>query len=191
MSCFRSVADDVDQSRRRRPEPTIVLEGATNGGAAISRGRASSPGRGHDGHLRQARFSVCRGVSALRRAGGDGHLCTASGHRWWNAGTSDLRCTGWATPPDNVEYILTAIFDSTKRSERRRPNIFDAAFLLTRYGSEMVMLEIPAVVQKVAFPVLVAVGRMLGKYDKYKDAPEPARQSHAGSRHTKSAVQQG
>ncbi len=35
------------------------------------------------------------------------------------------------------------------------------------------MLDIPAVVQKVVFPVLLAVGRLLGKYDKFKDAPEP------------------
>ena len=35
------------------------------------------------------------------------------------------------------------------------------------------MLDIPAVVQKVAFPVFLAAGTLLGKYDKFKDAPEP------------------
>jgi len=74
------------------------------------------------------------------------------GHRWWNAGTTELRCTGWATPPNNLEYFLTALFDSMKRSGRKRPGFFDAAFLLTRYRSEIRMLDIPAVVQKVAFP---------------------------------------
>ena len=74
------------------------------------------------------------------------------GHRWWNAGTTELRCTGWATPPNNIEYFLTALFDSMKRSGRKRPGFFDAAFLLTRYRSEIRMLDIPAVVQKVAFP---------------------------------------
>jgi len=28
-------------------------------------------------------------------------------------------------------------------------------------------------VQKVVFPVLLAAGTLLGKYDKFKDAPEP------------------
>ena len=35
------------------------------------------------------------------------------------------------------------------------------------------MLEIPSFVQKLAFPVLLAVGKALGKYEKFKDAPEP------------------
>ena len=35
------------------------------------------------------------------------------------------------------------------------------------------MLDIPAVVQKVAFAVLLAAGTLLGKSDKFKDAPEP------------------
>ena len=64
------------------------------------------------------------------------------GHRWWNAGTTELRCTGWATPPNNLEYFLTALFDSTKRSGRKRPGFFDAAFLLMRYRSEIRMLDI-------------------------------------------------
>ena len=95
------------------------------------------------------------------------------GHRWWNAGTTELRCTGWATTPNNLEYLLAARFDSMKRSGRRSPGFFDAAFLLTRYQSEISMLEVPAVVQKVAFPVLLTVGKLLGKYEKFKDAPEP------------------
>jgi hypothetical protein len=37
------------------------------------------------------------------------------------------------------------------------------------------MAVIPAVVQRLVFPVLVIVGRLLGKYRKYADAPEPVR----------------
>jgi uncharacterized cupin superfamily protein len=103
------------------------------------------------------------------------------GHRWWNAGTTELRCTGWATPPDNLEYFLTALFDSMKRSGRKRPGFFDAAFLLTRYRSEIRMLNIPVVVQKLMFPVLLVVGTLLGKYDKFKDAPEPVLKKQAAS----------
>jgi quercetin dioxygenase-like cupin family protein len=105
------------------------------------------------------------------------------GHRWWNAGTTELHCAGWAKPPHNVEYFLAAIFDSMKRSGRKRPGLFDAAFLLRRYRSEIGMLEIPAVVQKVVFPVLLALGRILRKYDKFKDAPEPVQESETVLRH--------
>jgi hypothetical protein len=37
------------------------------------------------------------------------------------------------------------------------------------------MAEIPAPVQRFVFPVVVALGRLLGKYNKYADAPEPVR----------------
>jgi hypothetical protein len=37
------------------------------------------------------------------------------------------------------------------------------------------MLEIPAAVQRFAFPILVMVGRLLGKYRRYADAPQPVR----------------
>lgn len=101
------------------------------------------------------------------------------GHRWWNAGTTELRCTGWATPSNNLEYFLAALFASMKRSGGKRPGFFDAAFLLTRYRSEIRMLDIPAVVQKVVFPVLLVAGRLLGKFDKFKDAPEPVLETQA------------
>jgi hypothetical protein len=46
---------------------------------------------------------------------------------------------------------------------------------MRRYRSEFYMAEIPAVIQRFVFPVLVIVGRVLGKYKKYADAPEPVR----------------
>jgi quercetin dioxygenase-like cupin family protein len=102
------------------------------------------------------------------------------GHRWWNAGTTELHCTGWAEPPHNVEYFLTALFGSMRRAGKKRPDFFDAAFLLTRYRSEIRMLDIPAIVQTVAFPVLLAVGRLVGKYDRFRGAPEPVQPSQTG-----------
>ena len=42
------------------------------------------------------------------------------------------------------------------------------------------MTEIPAVVQRFAFPVLLIVGRLLGNYGKYADAPEPVRSDGPG-----------
>ncbi len=96
-------------------------------------------------------------------------------HKFWNAGEEVLRCTGYIEPADNVEYFLGAIFESQKRSGGARPNPFDAAFLARRYRSEFGMVEIPAPVQRFVFPVLVAVGRLLGRYEKYANAPEPVR----------------
>jgi quercetin dioxygenase-like cupin family protein len=96
-------------------------------------------------------------------------------HRFWNAGQDDLRCTGYIQPADSLEYFLTAIYDSQRENGGSRPGPFDAAFLTRRFGGEFGMAEIPAVVQRLAFPVLLIVGRLLGKYEKYADAPEPVR----------------
>jgi quercetin dioxygenase-like cupin family protein len=94
-------------------------------------------------------------------------------HKWWNAGETELHMSGWCAPPDSVEFFLGSIFASTRASGAGRPGLFDAAFLMTRYGSEFDMLEIPAFVRRTIFPILAVIGRALGKYHKYKDAPEP------------------
>ena len=95
-------------------------------------------------------------------------------HKWWNAGTTELRITGWCRPPDNIEFFLGALFASTKE-HGGRPGLFDAAFLMTRYRSEYAMLELPAFVRRVVVPIAYVLGRALGKYEKYRDAPEPVR----------------
>ncbi len=96
-------------------------------------------------------------------------------HRFWNPGEGELRCIGYVEPADNVEYFLTELFASTKRNGGARPDPFDAAFLITRYRPEFAMLAIPAAVQRIVFPIQVALGRLLGKYARYADAPAPVR----------------
>jgi uncharacterized cupin superfamily protein len=96
-------------------------------------------------------------------------------HKFWNAGDDDLHCTGHVEPADNVEYILTEAFASAKRRGGGRPDPFDMAFLATRYRSEYTMVEVPSPVQRLLFPILVFVGRLLGKHERYADAPDPVR----------------
>jgi quercetin dioxygenase-like cupin family protein len=96
-------------------------------------------------------------------------------HKFWNAGEDELRGTGYVEPADNLEYFLTALYDSMRRNGGKRPDPFEAAFLARRFRSEFGMAEIPAPVQRLVFPVLTFVGRLLGKYEKYADAPEPVR----------------
>jgi len=80
---------------------------------------------------------------------------------------------GWCSPPDNIEYFLGALFESTKENGGTRPGLFDAAFLVTRYRTEFALLELPAVVRRVVIPVVYVVGTVLGKYEKFTDAPSP------------------
>jgi hypothetical protein len=85
-----------------------------------------------------------------------------------------LHTTGWCSPPNNIEFFLATLFESTRANGGTRAGLFDAAFLLTRYRSEFTMLEIPAFMRRV-MPVVYFVGKALGRYAKYKDAPEPRR----------------
>lgn len=100
-------------------------------------------------------------------------------HKFWNPDPQELRCTGYIEPADNVEYILGGIFASARRNGGGQPGLFDAAYLSRRYRTEMGLLEIPAPVQRLVFPLLVALGTLLGRYRRYADAPEPVRRSVA------------
>jgi quercetin dioxygenase-like cupin family protein len=159
-----------------------------------------APGAGppmHVHHLQEEGLTVERGTIGYqvlgedeRRAGpGESVIFPpALAHRFWNAGDDELVCTGFARPPGNLEYFLTEIFASTARSGGERPGAFDAAYLTRRYRSEFEILVVPRPVQRLAFPVIVAVGRMLGRHRRFADAPEPVRPvspsaSHPPRRH--------
>jgi quercetin dioxygenase-like cupin family protein len=96
-------------------------------------------------------------------------------HRFWNAGDEPMRCSGYVRPPDNLEYFLREIYESTRRNGGHRPGAFDSAYLLRRYRNEFAMPEIPTFVQRVIFPIQIAVGTLTGKSKRFADAPEPVR----------------
>jgi quercetin dioxygenase-like cupin family protein len=146
-----------------------------------------APGAGppmHIHRLQKEAVTVEQGRLGYRRAGeaeqfaGPGETVVFEAgeeHKFWNPGEEDARGTGYIEPADDIEYFLGAIFESQRRKGGDRPDIFEAAYLARRYRSEFALTEIPAPVQRFVFPVLVAVGRLLGKYRKYADAPEPVR----------------
>jgi quercetin dioxygenase-like cupin family protein len=96
-------------------------------------------------------------------------------HRFWNAGDEVLICKGWVTPPNNLVYFLSKIYESTKANGGHRPSAFDGAFLQTKYQSEFDMVGIPKFVKKVVFPIVLALGKLMGKHRKFADAPQPVR----------------
>jgi uncharacterized cupin superfamily protein len=148
---------------------------------------AVEPGAGpimHVHHYQEEALTVVEGRIGYQRPGeaarfaGPGETAAfraGEAHRFWNAGEGVLRCRGYIEPADNIEYFLEAIFESQKRNGGSRPDLLDAAFLVWRYRSEYRMVGIPRPVQRVVFPVLVAIGGLLGRYRKYADAPEPVR----------------
>ena len=161
------------------------VPGAT--GDRLEADNVVQPGAGppmHVHHFEEEVFTVRQGRMGYQRPGEPprfaelGETVTfraGEPHRFWNAGDEELVCTGHIEPAGNVEYLLTQLFDSTKQNGGTRPDPFDAAFLMRRYRTEFTMLEIPWVVQGLLFPLMVTVGKALGKYRKYADAPEPVR----------------
>ncbi|GAB3928669.1 cupin domain-containing protein [Larkinella terrae] len=94
-------------------------------------------------------------------------------HRFWNAGEEALICTGWIQPANSIVYYLSAIYAAQNKSGKAQPEAFDAAYLLTRYAHEYDMVEIPPFVRKVIIPITYLIGRLLGKYKHFADAPLP------------------
>ena len=127
--------------------------------------------------VQAGRIGYQRPGSEPRYAGPGETVTFAAGdaHRFWNAGEGELRCTGFIEPPDNIEYFLTELYASTARNGGHRPDPFDAAFLVHHFRSEFTLLAVPQLVQRIVFPLQVALGRQLGKYERYADAPEPVR----------------
>ncbi len=144
-----------------------------------------APGAGPPMHahlLQEESLTVERGTMAHQvqgeeeRSAGPGETVTfppGVAHKFWNAGDDELVCTGYIRPPDNVEYFLTEIFASMRRNGGKRPGAFDGAYLSRRYRTEFQMAEIPQPVQSFLFPVVVAVGGVLGWDKRFAGAPEP------------------
>ncbi len=144
------------------------------------------PGAGppmHVHHLQSETVRVRRGRIGIDIAGEDHvfagpgeevHFAAGVAHRFWNAGDDELVLDGEVRPPHNMEYFLTQIYASTA-AHGGRPGAFDAAFLLTRYRSEFAMTAIPAPIRRIVFPIQARLGRLLGRYPQYADAPAPVK----------------
>ena len=141
----------------------LTFTGVTTGpnGERLEADGIAQPGAGppmHVHYLQAEGARVVRGRLGYQHPGGEPQFAgpgeevvwpAGTAHKWWNAGTDELRLTGWCSPPDNIEFFLSTLFASTKANGGLRPGLFDAAFLATRYRTEFALLELPAVVRHV------------------------------------------
>ena len=98
-------------------------------------------------------------------------------HRFWNAGEDTLHCRGWVKPANTLPFFLTAVYAAQNKSRTPEPERFDGAYLLRRYASEYDLPEIPRFVKKVIIPATYFVGKLIGRYRHFKDAPKPVKAS--------------
>jgi quercetin dioxygenase-like cupin family protein len=83
-------------------------------------------------------------------------------HRWWNAGRETVRFRVEVTPALNREWMIREIFASCNRRGSSKPSLWDAAYIIAQVPGECSLGNVPEPIQRLAVPVLAAVGRMLG-----------------------------
>jgi phenylpropionate dioxygenase-like ring-hydroxylating dioxygenase large terminal subunit len=144
-----------------------------------------SPGHGpimHTHFMQDEELSVVRGKLGYQVMGqpeqyvGEGESIRfnrGTPHRFWNAGEDTLNCKGWIKPANSIVFYLSAIYAAQNKSGKSQPEAFDGAYLITRYKSEYDIPGIPGFVKKTIMPITVMLGKLLGKYKHFRDAPEP------------------
>lgn len=98
-------------------------------------------------------------------------------HKFWNDGPEILRCEGWLKPANTIVFFLSSIYAAQNKSGNAQPELFDAAYLMTRYASEYEMNELLPFVKRIIMPIVYSVGKLLNKYAHFKDAPAPVKPS--------------
>jgi len=115
---------------------------------------------------------VVRGVLSGRvgartvtlKAGEPGVFPAGVPHRWWNDGDEPLRFKGRAIPAADLDRFLQAVFAIANAGTPGRPSVFHIAHVLHRHRNTQRLAAIPAWVQRIVLPVIVLIGRLLGKY---------------------------
>jgi len=94
-------------------------------------------------------------------------------HRFWNDGKDILHCKGWLKPANTITFFLTSLYAAQNKSGSAQPEPFDGAYLIKRYSSEYDLPDLPKFVKKIIIPVTYRIGKLLGKYSHFKNAPDP------------------
>ena len=118
-----------------------------------------------DGVVLTGRLSVQLGDRSFEAGPGEPlTLPRGQAHRWWNAGDQPLSVNGRAFPLVDLDRYLQAVFEIINAGPPGRPSLFYLAHLARRHRHTQAMLVMPLALQAVLFPLVVAVGTVLGKY---------------------------
>ncbi len=96
--------------------------------------------------------------------GGSGVFPAGVVHKWWNAGDVLLEISGQVTPAVDLDRYLQALFAVLNASPSGRPSIFYLAHVLWRHRHTQAVATPPRTIQRILFPLVLLVGRILGKY---------------------------
>ncbi len=124
----------------------------------------------HVHHQQTESFEVLDGVLGVQisderlelRAGERIVVPAGSVHDWWNAGEETVRFTALVEPALNMEWMLREIFASCNRRQADAPSPWDGSYVITHLRGENSLADVPAPVQRFVFPLVAAVGSVLG-----------------------------
>ena len=155
-----------------------------DGDKVIFEGRVQ-PGCGPEMHihyLQDEGFHVIQGTLAYQQPGqAIGYLRPGEStvlernipHKFWNSGDDEMIVEAYVKPAHNIIFYISALYASMKENQTTQPNPFDGAYLMTRYKNEYDFIGLPWFVKKAIIPITYFIGRVLGKYQKYQNAPAP------------------
>ena len=97
-------------------------------------------------------------------AGGSAAFPAGVVHTWWNAGEVLLELNGRAVPALDLDRFLQALFAVINASPSGRPSLFYLFHVLWRHRNNHAVVRPPIAIQRIVFPLVIALGYLLGKY---------------------------
>jgi hypothetical protein len=94
--------------------------------------------------------------------------------KFWNAGNDELNCFGWIKPANNIIFYLDSLYNSINETGTDKPDQFDT-YLLYRYRKEFDNPELSKIIKSLVLPTAYGIGKITGKYRKFRNAPEPVK----------------
>lgn len=124
-------------------------------------------------HLREREEGSVKAGTLGARVGNERIVVPAGGtavfpagvvHSWWNAGEDRLELSGRVIPTVDLDRYLQALFAVINASPSGRPSIFYLAHVFWRHRHTQAVMVPPRAIQKIVFPLILLLGRILGKY---------------------------
>ena len=97
-------------------------------------------------------------------AGGTAVLPARIVHNWWNAGEDRLEFSGYVSPVVDLDRYLQGVFAVLNAGASGKPSIFYLAHVLSRHRHTQALATPPRAIQRIVFPLVLLLGRILGKY---------------------------
>ena len=117
------------------------------------------------GHVAAGTLGAIVGNTKITvQTGGPVDLPAGVPHRWWNAGEDLLEFNGRVVPAVDLDRFIQAIFAVMNASNSGRPSLFYIAHIARRHRHTQELRAVPVAIQRIVFPVVVLIGRILGKY---------------------------